>query len=290
MANDCLVKRLKGVVDNDNLRTLGGIIVTFKDLDENPNIVFYCTGSYKVKAKRGRFNILQYSTTTIVASDQTNYTGNGNVCIAPAEAGTIVEFTSKYSIDGIGYNTAYDNPSSNHVVVNASDLNYSSIINLYNNLGLKTRIRYSEGTIDFGTLPNISNTSTICISQEERYTALRVVVPESLIFGDNIEIFAITNSIAGLDDRKVADLNLTSFHRAINLQDLDVPLSSLVRGDIKQLFDALHENGKISGSLSIQGVGTKMTYDGESLDNAFWNDHDYAITATFTSDGWTSNY
>lgn len=284
---NCLVTKLQESVNNDNLRQLGGIIVTFKDLDENPNIVFYISGSYRVKAKSGKFNILNYETTDVFAANLTDYAGDCNFafCITPAQANTVVEVTSKYDINGIGYNVAYTaDPATNHVVVNASDLNYSNIADIWSDrIGDKTRIRFSGGTVDLATMPNIVNSKAIYLTPATNTDVLKIIVPETLVFGTSLIHFVTYNPQKG----SIADMNISSFEHATSLVYMSVPFSPLTKGDIKALFDAQFANGRTSGTLSIEGYRSGLTYDGEQID---WSGHDWFITATFTQSGWTSNY
>lgn len=65
-----------------------------------------------------------------------------------------------------------------------------------------------------------------------------------------------------------------------SLTSLQVSNKSLT-GDIKNLFDALYDNGRTSGTLAVNVSTLGPTYEGEHPSG--WTTY----TATFTSEGWT---
>ena len=288
MANNCLITKFKGTVNNTNVPYYGSIRVKFGAPDKTTAISFRFTqASGKIIAIEGSFNIVS-SDGTVIESGLTSksITAPGELYFMPAVANTKVAFIGKYdSIDSIGYSSmpapgtivGYEPP-----VIEANDINYSTIVSIWNG----NRFSF-EGNIDLATL----QTSMTHIDIEGKgFNTLKVKASGSYMLPSNLNYFRIEPVDNAADQWNFAELDIMKFANCVNLTQLLATLSDEVTGNLNSLLDALHSNGKTSGTLHVAFGSTKVTYNGEEWNSAKVAEKGWSMDVTFTANGWSSSW
>lgn len=284
MENNCLVTKLKSVVNNSNLTYMGEITVKFlpgapgncsfqvvpiDGTQTNPDT------QITIKAISGSFNIQVGSNE--IKQGLTNYTMVNNIYhnIYPAQDNTEIRIIGKNSIENInkadsGTNTA------GYILMDFNEVNYSSINNFYSD------IVAGYGTLDVSKLPNKDTMNFLYFGKKEGVDS-SVVVPLGTTLPNIFEI--------KVGDKMLA-MNLNSI-TGRNLRTLIAADNPKVTGDLNTLLNTLHTNGKTSGELIVSLGGTNVTYTPAGGEQKVLTSEDavtngWRIAVTFNSSGWTA--
>lgn len=106
------------------------------------------------------------------------------------------------------------------------------------------------------------------------------------ISGQNSVAINVDNDFAnatGLVDLRIAENalvtgDISSLGHLTNLEILSINNSKNITGTLESLFDAMYNNGRHSGTITVYAILSNVTYNG-SVPAA-------AVTVTFTNDGW----
>lgn len=94
---------------------------------------------------------------------------------------------------------------------------------------------------------------------------------------DQLSNTALTNLLVGGNTKVVGDI--VNLAKSTGIGNISIFENTNVHGVLEDLLDGMYANGKVSGSIAINLVGTSVTYNGSAI----------AATkaASFTSSGWT---
>lgn len=246
MSNNCLVTKLQGVVNNDNLPKLGVYSVKFGGTPITNNGIGVCvhdTTSPCVITSR-KNSLTKRNSSVIIQSFEANASNldGGSMCKS-AVAGDIIDISNKYNIDGIICIAQNDNNISGGTL-KLDELAYSSIekltfvINDKNSFKLEELIpiKYTLKQID---LRGAGITGDLSIFDD-------VTTITSATFAEDTTGARVNTLITG---------SIMSFANSTNIETLDLHgAPSLSSVDIKEFALAQIANGRSSATISIRTV------------------------------------
>lgn len=253
MANECLVTKLKGVVDNPKLEVLNYLKIWFYG-SEIPSSGLYRTGNDldPIGFYDASGNLIQ----SVAPNDGWLRYQDVNATVRALERGYFM--VKKYQIDGADF-APFHNTG-----ISLDDFKYSSLmrsIKMYN--------------VNGGDLSSIAHLDSISRLDNQTYPGTRKSITGSIELFKN-KTFGESFTIAGMDDitgnvEELAESCLNSSYFTITG---DTPL---VTGTLEG-FVARLEAVRTSGTLKFNVGGTSVTYDGRRL---------LAANLTFTQEGCT---
>lgn len=250
---NCAVTKLKGVVNNDNLEFFGSIDISIVSAFTGTERLLIEGDNINIKALNGTFDIYNGDT------GLTEYTYTGSASIQPRTQGMKILILDKYSINSTLSLQGIDNGGLK------VKLNYSSLRNLS---GIYIANMSGVGTLD---LSNFAENSPIIIITDKSLTLGKLYLPSD-------KVYSGISYISWLNGSDV-ELSLTSLYECTSLSVISLGGYLNVTGELKDLLDELHNNGKVSGNLVIRLSGTGCTFKGNII-TADW------MSFTFTSTGW----
>ena len=280
---NCLVTKLNSSVSNPELKKLGYVRISFRKAQTNsanralitylPSIIF--TSTHNVKVWKDN-NVIYDGTNANI----TNVSGS-KILEFPDEDGWVDIYSNDYTFGGISVLTAswshplgvydYSNPVS--YCFDGEELSFQFI----------DEIRSRADAIEGEFIPGPS--LTFC----------------RLNFGGGVQngvVINLANIPSTIQEFNFEDNNniigdVESLSRCVVMTQCNIYRCSKVTGDVKNLFDTLFNNGKVSGELYFVCYnGGVTTWNGEPLTNQKIleltnNARDYAIRATFSASGYT---
>jgi hypothetical protein len=250
----CLVTKLSGSTENDNLNYLDSVVIQFKPVDvqtaKNSSIVIWSVSQntpVKVECLKGNFTSSGFSTANGTSTDVTNarlYVSNG----------AIIKLSKKQDISKISFNDGVGDDSNK--IIDFSDLKYCK--------GLKYLL--ISGDIS-GSVELANNNSLLYLSIT------------------NSNIYATTEDISKVLSPEATELVLTkatSVKGDISLLGDKIGLTKMnltytdISGSVESLLENMWRNRRRSGKVIIV-TGHNLAFDWQTH-----GDYGYAITATFS--------
>lgn len=250
----CLVTKLSGSTENDNLNYLDSVVIQFKPVDvqtaKNSSIVIQSVSQntpVKVECLKGNFTSSDFSTANGTSTDVTNarlYVSNG----------AIIKLSKKQDISKISFDDGVGDDSNK--IIDFSDLKYCK--------GLKYLL--ISGDIS-GSVELANNNSLLYLSIT------------------NSNIYATTEDISKVISPEATGLILTkatSVKGDISLLGDKIGLTKMyltytdISGSVESLLENMWRNGRRSGKFTIV-TGHNLVFDGKTH-----GDFGYAISATFS--------
>lgn len=250
----CLVTKLSGSAENDNLKYLDSVVIQFKPVDvqtaKNSSIVIQSVSKstpVKVECLKGNFTPSDFSTVDGTSKDVTNarlYVSNG----------AIIKLSKKQDILKISFDDGVGDDSNK--IIDFSDLKYCK--------GLKYLL--ISGDIS-GSVELASNNSLLYLSIT------------------NSNIYATTEDISKVLSPEATELVLTkatSVKGDISLLGDKIGLTKMlltytdISGSVESLLENMWRNRRRSGKVNIV-IGHNLAFDGQTN-----GDYGYTITATFS--------
>lgn len=278
MAN-CLVTKLKSVVNNDNLPKIGCLYFKAKTLASAGNYSYLLrletNDEVTISIKEEGYQFRRGDSQTLVRS----YTLTSNMGITDFEfenGDYTVEVTNKYSITKLyfGYAAETFNKLLN---VDIDELKFNS--------GL-TELSLWNSVDTCGSLSSLErkNLTKLDLSKSKvtgNITSIASMTGLTALNFNNTEIEGDISTLSehtGLKILRVSDYitgSITSLGKATQLTTLD---ASNIEGTYEELATAMISNGRTSGTLLI--ITNKLTYNGEYLANASitFNGSNYTVT------------
>lgn len=282
MANNCLVTKLNGFVDNIDIPRFNTILfkIHAKDKAITPyqNHNFYVRGGTITCINGKTFNLVNISTGEVLESNLTTKTIVSldwmNIGLSVAED-YVFEYTPKYEISAIGFNGNI----AMFLEINLDDFNYSP--NLY----------------EFNLVSNTTNTLATGIFNplnKSICTTIRFIRTYAKI---NVSDFSVSTLLRILSTTgKNIYGNIEDLYNCKQLSNIEVWGSPGVFGDVLNLFSDMATNGRTSGTLLIGASSSSVTIGGVSFDQALIDRAGvgkWAIIATFDPSapgGYTLSY
>lgn len=250
----CLVTKLSGSAENDNLKYLDSVVIQFKPVDvqtaKNSSIVIQSVSQstpVKVECLKGNFTPSDFSTVDGTSKDVNNarlYVSNG----------AIIKLSKKQDILKISFDDGVGDDSNK--IIDFSDLKYCK--------GLKYLL--ISGDIS-GSVELASNNSLLYLSIT------------------NSNIYATTEDISKVLSPEATELVLTkatSVKGDISLLGDKIGLTKMlltytdISGSVESLLENMWRNRRRSGKVIIV-IGHNLAFDGQTH-----GDFGYTITATFS--------
>ena len=247
---NCLVTKLKGVVDNDNLNKLGVfrfVIKTKNNLTTAQLMLNKTNQNTVVKDEKG--NILA----TI-----TDIQGRYNMA---ANSTFVVEMYDKYAFQ---YITIAGQSAVSEIKANLDELKYSKLESA-ENTGLSIFTLYP------GITGHISNFIHLM-------TATELNLSSSSIEGSLEEITQLKPNLTGLICSEETTGNITELSSLVGLTELNLGVKVSYLNSLQQFLDGMAANRK-SGTLTLTMLSD---YAGNNAGITKYNP-----VITFTNDGWT---
>ena len=250
----CLVTKLSGSTENDNLKYLDSVVIQFKPVDvqtvKNSSIVIQSVSEntpVKVECLKGNFTSSDFSTVDGTSKDVvTNHLYVSN--------GAIIKLSKKQDIAKISFNDGLGDD--NNKIIDFSDLKYCK--------GLKYLL--ISGDIS-GSVELANNNSLLYLSIT------------------NSNIYATTEDISKVLSPEATKLTLTkatSVKGDISLLGDKIGLTTMylsytdISGSVESLLENMWRNGRRSGEVVIVS-GHNLAFDGKTH-----GDWGYTIAATFS--------
>ena len=250
----CLVTKLSGSAENDNLKYIDSVVIQFKSVDvqtaKNSSIVIRSVSEgtpVKVECLKGNFTSSDFSTVDGISTDVTNariYVSNG-ATIKLSKKQDVVKISFD---DGVG--------DDNNKIIDFNDLKYCK--------GLKYLL--ISGDIS-GSVELANNNSLLNCSIK------------------NSNIHATTEDISKVLSPAATELVLTkstSVKGDISLLGDKIGLTTMylaytdISGSVESLLENMWKNGRRSGKVTIV-TGHNLAFDGRTN-----GDYGYTVTATFS--------
>jgi hypothetical protein len=260
MANNCLVTRLKGVVNNDELPYFNSLKINYSSgyAANNRVIALYTDrGSYRIISEHP---VDVYDSKILLAEGVMDFTTpkivNDALHIKFPDNNGICNVISKHTINTIGYNWKHPilgtRSGYTSFQIEASQLDYSETFREFRCFGRNLRGDYRPMHAETLTYVMINNLSG------DRYYD----------FTTDISCFANSTDATTIDLKGGENItgNLETLSRLTKLTNLTL-WGSGVAGDIKILCENLVENGKTSGEITFdcQTTGGNRTWDSNTL-------------------------
>ena len=270
MANNCLVTKLKGVVDNNNIPVYGCIKVDIFQRGVamvQRAIVVACKGTIKSTVPLDIYNLsgeVIYSQVTQAVFDNTD-----TICIVFPD----LEGTAWLPVK---YEGGFDLPSNIPNIGSFGDgqVGYEidmSQLEYFTGSGIATSVLVAKGNFEPSTvLGNLVRFDLIEFSNERSGSFVMdlSIVPQKMPNLTSITLNGSMN-VSG----NVTDLSMNVALTLLNLR------LTKVTGNLEDLFNNMFANGRTSGTLQVQIDETAIKYNGSSYTR---------VTATFTPEGWTA--
>ena len=307
---NCLVTKLKGTVDNDNLYKLGEIRVHVHNTNSSDMALEIVVGSADKKA-----GVTVESTGNITRLSSQE--GNTQVAYALGVGTYDVRITSKYNIiqfkaaKASNINQSFQVSADNYMVINTSDLSFSTVANIWNvflsgdvaniNKDKTTKLR----NIQFGT-GWAMDTSFFMSGDIANFAGVGLL---SINLQDGAQ--NLTGSIESLaNETQLLLLKLSTFTSPNKLTGNIASLGNLVNtntiafgfmpnpGAIEDMAKAMYDNGRtlrldfsanyatINGAASNQAVYIDFT-QGTGIVITKRSDSSVLATYTAATDSWT---
>lgn len=260
MANNCLVTKLKDIVDNNELQFLNGLRINyFSGYEANNRVIAFYTerGSYRIISEHP---VDVYSWNTLLAEGVRDFTTpelvDDSLHIKFPDNNGVCDIISKYAINSLGYN--YHHPilgtrsGYTSFCIDAGQLEYCN--------NIKEIFAYSpnfKGTLNPEKLENLIAFYTNNMD-DDRFDSYKM---------DITKLSSIVN-LARINCKgsKLVYGNLESLGALVNLNMLTL-WGTATNGDLKTLCDNLVTHGKTSGILEIDSVSNSGNAGGERT----WN-------------------
>lgn len=268
--NECLVTKLKGVVDNNNLPYFGGLVLTVipnpgnYDLDKDYSIKLY--GATKIKII-GTGSVYLFNE-AVTVTDEHDIVGNCYMKCAPGDYKVVI--ISKYDITSTGYFSGAATPYGRGIYYDLADLAYSKTGNISAN-----------GAMLRGELINKNPLLT------RIYIESNITSPEKQDYKVNVESLEGCNmtEVAVRNSYSYGDINTVK--NCVGLTSLDLPYTN-VSGDIKTFCLGQVAAGRTSGTIRLAILGSKLSYNGMPFTNsdeaeAAVGIHSYVLIINFDS-------
>lgn len=267
---NCLVTKLKEVVNNDNLPFFDTIVFDIKYMEN--------ATEYNLS-----FGFVANAPVTVFTSDGGSFKPDGESPYVQSKEyniniPTIITFqlyngNYKLYIRGKNSITTILNDSSdrnNYLSVASFDMNQLYWLSNLENIYMNSVEFY--GNIDFADWTKIKGIY-LTSGNVHSYTEMNILMND-LAKATNLITFLATNtrSTSGMQG-SIEDLGYL-----INLRNFRIRYNSFVTGDLKKLCDALYANGKRSGTITFDLRNTGCTFNGSPA-------ADYDIT--FSDEGWS---
>lgn len=268
MTNDCLVTKLKGVVQNDNLKKMGEVRFTFDQYqgEETAGIILVIdagTHPFKVEALDGGY-ILDNTMHNPQPVSVLEHTGRFWIQI-PNQPKFRLIITSKYELTELSFSSDTNAGKERSRATEVEQFDYMvDCVNL--NLGIDLLGDFTK------IFTENSQLSTFAVRS---YSLNSLEITGDF---DKMPLAACVNTLNSFSSSWSAGItgNITYFAPFINLTNLSL-MATAVTGTLEALADAMAVNRK-SGSLLVYGQYTSLTYQGEPFS---------ALTITFTESGYT---
>lgn len=279
--NDCLVTKLKGVVDNDNLLKIGEFIINInaQEVDTHSNML--CLS--------GATSVRVIGDGLIALNDNTPNTKNvtlspGNEYITFGSGIYKLAVASKYDLYSYTEASKYSKNYSWQAIVNLEDLVYAqdSIEIACSALSIANK---------YAPLSKLKNKKTIYISGGNSELGGRdndiLIANISELAGGNIQklgLFA-QNTITG---------NINDLGTCLNLIRLDLRFDKRIEGDIDTMAATMAANGKTSSLIIPVNASVGFKDGGNIIDAAYIQSKGFTnqmtITITFNGGTYTKQY
>jgi hypothetical protein len=279
--DNCLVTKLKGVVDNNNLLKPGEIVLTFNTSGQG--ITISNNKGVVLTTENGTF--ADGTTSKTLTIDQVEYFQFNT-------AGTVLHISDKY---GLVYFNPGDSGTAKEVCVNIDDLKYSpSLAKLQSRLdtgitgNLKTIDNFANlSSVDLRGCPNVTGSINLNLPACSKF----FISGNPNITGDIANaIFVRGNAVLTecvVSDTKIAG-SINSLLIPLTCTSFNISANKNLEGTLEAFAAA---QGRTSGSMWISVIGTQITYNGEAVvsnKTIYWGSsmegHD--PTAEETAQGW----
>jgi hypothetical protein len=253
---NCLVTRLKGVVDNDNLPKYNTIRfkVEMPEVSSDSAAVSYMyanlLGSTLTSVTGEPFDICD-ANGNITTSNVTTYTNVGWANIKPRLGKTyIFELTGRYTVGGFGSSSKDINKN---MTIDVGDFCWSKDI--------------TEITVGLTTDRCANITGTFKLPEGKLLQKFNAQKCDVYV---NIDDFALLTTllVCNLYGNTLAEGSIYSLENNVGLTELKLVSNRKITGDIKTLADTLVTKGRTSGHLVIMGWNSNLTIDGVPYDTA----------------------
>lgn len=278
---NCLVTKLKGVVDNDDLLKLGEMVLTFNTAGQG--ITISNNKGVVLTTENGTF--ADGTTSKTLAINQVEYFQFNT-------AGTILHISDKY---GLVYLNPGDSWTDKEVRVNIDDLKYSPSLGRLqsrNNTGITGNLKTIDNfanlsSVDLRGCPNVTGSINLNLPVCSKF----FISGNPNITGDLASaIFVRGNSVlteCQVSDTKISG-SINSLLIPLTCTNFNISSNPNLEGTLEAFAAA---QGRTSGSLFISIIGTQITFNGEAVASnktIYWGSsmegHD--PTAEETAQGW----
>ncbi len=272
--NNCLVTKLKGVVNNDSILKLGEVKINFADKGSASFSVYYDEeADLKIEGAsfKNEENTVLGNTMKASAGSQTK--------VFPTSRPCMISLFNKYAITKI-------NSSGNGFDVDLAQLlqckRMTSVIlnetQVHGNIdGLSLMSNLSEigfNTTDVsGDLSSLSHTTQLTylnfgktkmsgdISTIAGNKGLKSLIVSNTNISGDVSVLSDLTGLATFSaySNKLSG-NINTLGRLTKLSEINFE-DTLVTGDVKELGSALHSNGKVSGTFQLV-LNDRITYNG----------------------------
>jgi len=262
---NCLVTKLKGVVDNDNLPILNAFCIEVNDSD-NHNVISIRNKTNAVTAKvvgnGGGVSLTNgdYVTELNIPADpwpRSIYLKKGS--------NYKVYLSNKFDIDTIQAGSSVD------------PMNYGFDLSQCNFMDMQ--YLRTGNSPSYGELGKLAGSTSFNVVEGSPFAGkinLDTVIIPSYVW----EIQSRFGYISG---------NVNVFNNKKGLIVLDIIYCGNITGDINELLDAQVAAGRTSGSIRIGLLGSKVLYNGALVTLESFENH-YYMRATFSGSGYTITY
>lgn len=250
----CLVTKLNGSTENDNLKYLDSVVIQFKHVDKqtakNSSIVIQSVSKdapVKVECLKGNFTSSDFSAVNGTSKDVINerlYVSNG----------AIIKVSKKQDITKISFDDGVGDDSNK--IIDFSDLKYCK--------GLKY-LSISGDISGSVELANNNSLSYLSITNSNIYATTEDI---SKVLSSEATRLILTNAIS-----LKGDISLLGDKTGLIIMYLT---NTDISGSVESLLENMWKNGRRSGNVVIT-TGHNLTFDGETH-----GDYGYTISATFS--------
>lgn len=260
---NCLVTKLKGVVNNNNLPILNAFCIEVNDSDNYNVMVLQPVESLTLKATDEGGVSLENGNFTKELTIQKN---QWDVKVYLKKGYNYkVYIYSKYDIGRLLCGSTVEL------------LNYGYDVEQCNYMSLDT--------LKLCNQPCYGELKKLAIE-----TSFNVVEVSPFNVTCNLDTVEMPNNITDLQSRfNYISGSIRRFDNKLNVSVLDLLYCRNITGDVKEMLDAQVANGRTSGSIKIGAVDSGMTYNGSPITLTSQENH-YYMRATFTESGYTITY
>lgn len=294
MVNNCLVTKLKGNVQNNDIPYLSGVKITLVNGSGQVNTSGALDADLDVtnsiKCSSGSIDIYNSDFSQKIVAGATSWTPStkARYMVVSTSPESVINIIGKYDRFMIreNSNAGVSQYDSDYFVVDLDTVNYSK--NMLFEIGT---INKASGTLKVKTLTNYLGATLDAMN--EYFVDYEGVTQDSLI-GNRYIPPIIANNIIVNDRHRVKNLNIEMLSKNLLMINSEgnygfalVNQGSEVYGEVRTLLDNLQANGKTQGTLSFIFAGTNVTLDGKQLTTEDAQENGYTIYATYTSSGYT---